>query len=91
MSRSYHPTDPVHRLRCRAKADALRCQPASTSSRWPLGLLRPVRTCLLLQHGDAHRDVEPVDPVFAAGMQIGLHPPHILTSVRHEHRLLIVL
>ncbi len=47
--------------------------------------------CLLLQHSQPHRDVEPVDQMFAERMQILLYPAHIFAAVGHEHDLLVLL
>src|ERR1700680_4192369 len=55
---------------------------------WPL-LLQGL--CLLLQHRQPHGDVKPIDQMLAERMQILLHPPDILTAIRHEHHLLILL
>ena len=55
---------------------------------WPVRLQR---FGLLLQHGQPHGDVEPVDQVFAVRMQIFLHLPHIFTAVGHEDHLLVLL
>jgi hypothetical protein len=46
---------------------------------------------LLLQHCQPHRDVEPIDPVFAERMQVFLHSAHILAPIRQEHHLLVLL
>ena len=55
---------------------------------WPL-LLQGL--CLLLQHRQPHSDVKPIDQMLAKGMQILLHPTDILTAIRHEYHLLILL
>jgi hypothetical protein len=47
--------------------------------------------CLLLQDGQPHGDVKPIDQMLAKGMQILLNPADILTAIRHEHHLLILL
>jgi hypothetical protein len=49
------------------------------------------RLGLLLQNRQPHRDVKPVYSVLAARLEIRLHPPHIFTSVRQEHHLLVLL
>src|SRR5271166_2072783 len=55
---------------------------------WPF-LLQGL--CLLLQHCQPHGDVKPIDQMLAKRMQILLHPPDILTAIRHEYHLLILL
>ena len=67
------------------RACSNRCAPFSVHACFALH-----RLALLLENGDAHGDVEPVDPVFAVRMQIRLHSPHILPSVPQEHHLLMV-
>ena len=36
---------------------------------------------LLLENGHPHCDMEPIDPMLAAGLHVLLHPPDILAAV----------
>ena len=68
--------------------DALQALGYLGAGLWPL-LLQGL--CLLLQHRQPHGDVKPIDQMLAKGMQILLHPTDILSAIRHEHHLLILL
>src|SRR6266853_5265280 len=68
--------------------DALQLLRYISAGLWPL-LLQCL--CLLLQHRQPHGDVKPIDQMLAKRMQILLHPADILTAIRHEHHLLILL
>src|SRR5260370_20506095 len=68
--------------------DALQLLRYLSAGLWPL-LLQCL--CLLLQHRQPHGDVKPIDQMLAKRMQILLHPADILTAIRHEHHLLILL
>ena len=46
---------------------------------------------VLPQNGHAHGQVKPIDQMLAKRMQVLLHPADILTAIRHEHHLLILL
>jgi hypothetical protein len=46
---------------------------------------------LLLQHGQPHGDVEPVNQVLAEKMLVLLHPAYILAAIGQEHHLLVLL
>src|SRR6516164_3744216 len=48
-------------------------------------LLQSLR--LLLQHGQPHGDVEPVNQVLAEKMLVLLHPAYILAAIGQEHHL----
>src|ERR1700681_2588935 len=68
--------------------DALQALGHLSAGLWPR-LLQDL--CLLLQHRQPHGDVKPIDQMLAKGMQILLHSADILTAIRHEHHLLILL
>ena len=56
---------------------------------WRSLLLQGLR--LLLQDGQPHRIVKPVNKVLTVGMQVFLHPADVLAAIGHEYYLLILL
>ncbi len=49
------------------------------------------RLGLLLENREPHRDMKPVDRMFAVGVQVLLDPPHVFAPIGHKHDLLVFL